>query len=175
MHGFQDLLITRDNESPVMFQDWEIPRLSMTVNFVGAPALPLSEYRNYSQNLIVGASFQVYMPLSQYDPEKLVNIGTNRFTFKPELGISKAFGRLSLELATGIAFFTANDDFYGGKTRSQAPITSIQGHAVYGFKGGIWVAFDANFYWGGRTTVDGVTGQRSSGELTLRPDIEPFL
>ncbi len=150
------------------------PRLSMTVNFVGAPALPLSEYRNYSQNLIVGASFQVYMPLSQYDPEKLVNIGTNRFTFKPELGISKAFGRLSLELATGIAFFTANDDFYGGKTRSQAPITSIQGHAVYGFKGGIWVAFDANFYWGGTYYCGRCYRKRPSGELTLRPDLEPF-
>lgn len=135
------------------------PRLGLTVNFVGAPALSLSDFRNYSQNLIFGASFHVYMPLSQYDPDKLVNIGTNRFTFKPELGISKAFGPLSLELITGISFFTVNNDFYVGKTRSQSPITSIQGHAVYSFKGGIWTAFDASFYWGGRTTVDGVTGQ----------------
>ena len=135
------------------------PRLGLTVNFIGAPALSLSEYRSYSQDLIFGGSFHVYMPLSQYDPEKLVNIGTNRFTFKPELGISKAFGRFSLELITGISFFTVNNDFYGGKTRSQAPITSLQGHAVYSFKGGIWAAFDATFYWGGRTTVDGVSGQ----------------
>ena len=135
------------------------PRLGLTVNFIGAPALSLSEYRSYSQDLIFGASFQVYMPLSQYDPEKLVNIGTNRFTFKPELGISKAFGRFSLELITGISFFTINNDFYGGKTRSQSPVTSLQGHAVYSFKGGIWTAFDATFYWGGRTTVDGVSGQ----------------
>jgi len=134
-------------------------RLGLTVNFVVAPPLSLSEYSSYSQDLIFGAGLQVYMPLSQYDPEKLVNIGTNRFTFKPELGISKAFDHLSLELITGISFFTVNKDFYGGKTRSQAPITSLQGHAVYSFKGGIWAAFDANFYWGGRATVDGVSGQ----------------
>lgn len=134
-------------------------RLGLTVNIVGAPPLSLSEYSSYNQDLIIGAGFQVYMPLSQYDPEKMVNIGTNRFTFKPEFGISKAFGRFSMELITGISFFTVNKDFYGGKTRSQAPIASLQGHAVYSFKGGIWAAFDANFYWGGRTTVDGETGQ----------------
>jgi hypothetical protein len=34
-----------------------------------------------------------------------------------------------MELTTGIAFFTANDDFNEGKTWSQAPISCIQGHA----------------------------------------------
>jgi hypothetical protein len=134
------------------------PRIRMSLNFVGSPALSLSEYRDYKQNLIIGASLQVYMPFGQYDPERLVNIGTHRFAFKPELGISKVFGRFSFELATGVTFFTVNNDFYGGKTRSQAPIGSIQAHAIYSFRGGIWVAFDGNFYWGGRTTVDGITG-----------------
>jgi len=134
------------------------PRIRFSINFVGSPAISLSEYRDYKQNLIIGASLQVYMPLSQYDPEKLVNIGTNRFAFKPELGISRAFSHLSLELATGVTFLTVNNDFYGGKTRSQAPIGSIQAHAVYSFKGGIWLAFDGNYYWGGRTTLDGIKG-----------------
>lgn len=109
----------------------------MTVNFIGAPALPLSEYKNYKQNLIIGASLQIYLPGGQYDPDRLVNIGTNRFTFKPELGISKAFGRLILELAGGAAFYTTNYDFYQGKTRSQATIASIQSHVNYIFRGGI--------------------------------------
>ena len=97
------------------------PRVRMTVNFMGAPALPLSGFKDYKQDLIIGASLQVYMPLSQYDPERLVNIGTNRFTFKPELGISKTFGPLFLELSAGVTFYTVNHDFYQGKTRSQAP------------------------------------------------------
>jgi len=134
------------------------PRLRMTVNFVGAPALPLSGFKDYKQDLIIGASIQVFMPLSQYDPDRIVNIGTNRFTFKPELGISRKFGPLYLELAVGASFYTTNHEFYQGKARSQAPIGSIQGHVIYSFKGGIWAALNGTYYWGGSTTVDGVQG-----------------
>ncbi|MEA3478743.1 MAG: transporter, partial [Bacteroidota bacterium] len=111
-------------------------RLRMTVNFLGAPPLALSEYKGASQDLVAGASLLVYLPMGQYDPEKLVNIGTNRFTIKPELGISRVFGKFSMELATGVAFFTANNDFYGDVTRTQAPIVTLQAHGIYSFKGG---------------------------------------
>lgn len=134
------------------------PRIRMTVNFVGAPALPLSGFKDYHQNLVIGASLQVYVPVSQYDSDRLVNIGTNRFTFKPELGISKTYKRFFFELAGGAAFYTVNTNFYSGKTRSQAPIGSVQGHVIYTFRGGIWAAMDGNYYWGGTTTLDGVEG-----------------
>ena len=61
----------------------------MSLNFIGSPALPLSGFKDYKQKLIVGASLQIRVPVSQYDPDRLVNIGTNRFTFKPELGLSR--------------------------------------------------------------------------------------
>ena len=134
------------------------PRIRMSVNFIGAPALPLAGFKDYKQNFVVGASLQVFLPLGQYDPLRLVNLGTNRFTFKPELGISKTFGRLMVELTGGAQFYTVNNDFYQGKTRSQAPIGSIQGHLNYNFKNGIWAALDATYYWGGHTTVNGVEG-----------------
>jgi hypothetical protein len=133
-------------------------RIRMSVNFIGAPALPLSGFKDYKQDLVVGASLQVFMPTSQYDPDRLVNIGTNRFTFKPELGISKTLGQMQLELTAGAAFYTVNNEFYQGKTRSQDPIGSIQGHVNYNFKKGIWAAIDGTYYWGGSTTVDGVEG-----------------
>jgi hypothetical protein len=133
-------------------------RLRMSVNFIGAPALPLSGFKDYKQDLVVGASFQVYLPLGQYDPDKLVNIGTNRFSFKPELGVSKTLGHLQLEISAGATFYTVNYEFYQGKTRSQNPIGSIQGHVNYNFKKGIWAALDGTYYWGGRTTLDGVEG-----------------
>ena len=87
-----------------------------------------------------------------------MNIGTNRWSFKPELGISKALGPLTLELTTGVTFYTDNHDFLGGKTRAQAPIYSVQGHVSYTVGAGIWVALDGTYYTGGRTTVDGVEG-----------------
>jgi hypothetical protein len=134
------------------------PRIRMSVNFIGAPALPLSGFKDYKQNFVVGASLQIFMPLGQYDPSRLVNLGTNRFTIKPELGMSKAFGHMQLELTGGVAFHTVNNDFYNGKTRSQSPIGSLQGHINYNFKKGIWAAIDGTYYWGGHTTVDGVQG-----------------
>jgi len=133
-------------------------RVRMSVNFIGAPAMPLSGFKDYKQDLVVGASLQICLPLSQYDPDKLVNIGTNRFSFKPELGLSKTLGQLQLELTGGATFYTVNNDFYQGKTRSQDPIGSLQGHVEYNFKRGIWAAIDGTYYWGGRATLDGVEG-----------------
>ncbi|HRI80388.1 MAG TPA: transporter [Cyclobacteriaceae bacterium] len=133
-------------------------RFRMSVNFIGAPPLALSEFKEYKQKFIVGGSLQVQVPMSQYDPTRLVNIGTNRVAIRPELGISKTVKRLFLELAVGVAFYSTNNDFYNGKIRSQKPISSIQGHVIYTTKVGIWLAVDGNYYWGGRTTVDGVEG-----------------
>ena len=132
------------------------PRLRFSVNFYGAPALSPQEFASYRQDLIVGASLQVSIPAGQYDSDKLVNIGTNRWAFKPELGVSKAWDAWTLELAAAASFHTDNKDFFGGQTREQDPIYSIQGHVAYTFPSGIWVALDGTYYTGGQTTVDGV-------------------
>ena len=133
-------------------------RVRMSVNFLGAPALPLSGFKDYKQDLVVGASLQIYLPVGQYDPDRLVNIGTNRFSFKPELGLSKTMGHIQLELTAGATFYTVNNDFFQGKTMSQDFIGSLQGHVNYTFKRGIWAAVDGTYYWGGSTTIDGVEG-----------------
>jgi hypothetical protein len=134
------------------------PSIRMSVNFVGAPALSLAEFKNYKQNFILGASMQVFMPLGQYNPDRVVNLGTNRFTFKPELGISKTVGPLFVDLAAAISIYTVNNNFYNGKIRSQAPIGSVQGHVIYSFTKGMWAAIDGTYYWGGSTVTDGVKG-----------------
>jgi hypothetical protein len=103
----------------------------------------------------VGASLQVSVPAGQYDAAKLVNIGTNRWYFKPELGASKAFGPWIVELKGSVTFFTTNDDFFNGNRRSQDPLYSFQGHAIYEFKRGIWASLDATYFTGGRTTISG--------------------
>ena len=98
------------------------PAFRLSMNFVGAPALTAAEFKNYRQDLIFGMSLRVTAPLGEYDAEKLVNIGTNRWSFKPEIGFSKAFGPWTVELAPGVTFYTDNGDFFGGKTRQVAPL-----------------------------------------------------
>lgn len=136
------------------------PLLRFSVNLYGAPALTMAQYPTYQQDLIVGVSVQITAPLGQYDSEKLLNIGTNRWSFKPELGVSKAWGPLTLEVIPAITFFTTNDDFFGGKTLQQDPLYSVQGHAIYEFFPGLWASLNATYYTGGRTTIDGDEGER---------------
>jgi hypothetical protein len=143
------------------------PKLRFSVNLYGAPALSLDEFANYQQDVIVGASLQVVGPLGQYDDDKLVNLGTNRWTVKPELGISKALGPWILELAAAVSLYTDNDDFLGSHTRAQDPLYSIQGHVIYGFRSGIWVALDGTYYTGGRTTIDGVENDDSQSNTRV--------
>lgn len=143
------------------------PAFRLTVNLYGAPAMGLAEFRSYRQDLIVGVSLQVDVPLGQYDPARLVNLGTNRWTFHPEVGISKKFGSVTAEGALGASFFTTNDDFFGGRRRSQDPIVSAQLHLIFEFVGGSWLALNGTYYAGGRTTVDGVDRNDELGNSRL--------
>jgi len=131
------------------------PQFRGSVNFIGAPALTLEEFRDYQQNFVMGASLKMTAPAGQYDDDKLINVGMNRWSFAPEVGMSKTFGPLILEVAGAVTLYTDNDDFLG-TTLEQAPLYSAQGHAVYTFPRGIWLALNATYYTGGRTTVGGV-------------------
>jgi hypothetical protein len=131
------------------------PAFRISANLLGAPALTLQEFGGYRQDLIVGASVQVGVPLSQYDPSRLLNIGTNRWSVKPEVGVSKAIGSWTIEGQAAVTFFGDNTDFFGGSTRSQEPLYALQGHVVHSFRSGIWAAFDVTYFAGGRSSIDG--------------------
>jgi len=102
-------------------------------------------------------SVVVSAPTGQYDPARAVNVGTNRWAVKPEVGLSHHFkGRFILDAYVGLWLYQDNQKFFGGRVRSQAPIVSSQYHISYDIKPRMWAAFDANFYSGGRTTVNGI-------------------
>lgn len=135
---------------------WGDPRVRLAVNLHGVPAMKPREFAATKAPFTVGASLTVGVPLGQYHPDKLINIGANRWAFKPELGLTRAFGRWTIEAAAGVWVFTDNTDFYVGRTREQDPIGSFQTHLIYTIRPRMWLAFDANYYNGGRTTIDGV-------------------
>ena len=132
------------------------PMLRLAVNLYGGPAMDLKEFAAYQPKTNIGVSLRMLAPLGQYDSSRLINLGTNRWSFKPEVGISRAFGKWSVEFYAGVWFFTDNTDFFGGKTREQDPIGSFQMHTLYTFKPGMWLALDLNYYNGGTTKVDGL-------------------
>ena len=132
------------------------PRFRFSVNLYGAPALSLAEFPGYQQDVIIGTSLAITAPLGQYDASRLINLGNNRWSFKPELGISKRLGPVTLELSGAGTFYTDNDEFLGGHTFSQDPIYQVQGHLIYAFSNGVWAALDATWFAGGSTSIDGV-------------------
>jgi len=116
----------------------------------------LEEFVRYRQETTLGFSVVVVPPVGQYDSRRLINLGSNRWAFKPELGLSKRIGQWYIDVYGGAWFFTDNDDFFGGHVRSQATLGSAQFHLGYEFRAGLWIALNTNFYAGGRTSVDGV-------------------
>jgi hypothetical protein len=143
------------------------PAARFTVNLYGAPAVTLDEFKNYRQDTIVGVSLMTTAPLGQYDDSKIANIGSNRWSFKPEVGVSQALGSWTVEGIGGVAFFTDNDDYFDGHKREQAPIYSLQGHLIYNFQSGIWAALNATYYAGGKTSLDGVQGDDEQSNVRI--------
>ncbi len=142
-------------------------RARFSVNFYGAPALTREDFASYQQDLIIGASLQIGIPIGQYDGDRLLNIGTHRWSFKPEVGISKRWGPFTLELSAAGTLFTDNDDFFGGNLREQRAVYSFQGHAVYALPRGLWAALDFTYFGGGETSINGVVRTNLDGNTRV--------
>ena len=127
----------------------------VAVNLIGGPALDMELFAAAPPRTTLGTSLTVFAPTGQYDGSRLVNLGSNRWAFKPELGLYQPFGPWTVELAAGGFFFTANDDFFGGSRRTQDPLALVQAHVSYVFAPRLWISANAIYYAGGRTTVDG--------------------
>lgn len=160
---FSDVVYTRATSG--LFD----PRVRLSVDVLGAPALSPREFASYRQNWILGVSLELTAPLGEYDPNFLVNLGANRWSIKPELGVSKRAGRWTFELVASRTWFTDNDDFFGGQTREQDPVSAAQAHVIFTFRSHIWAAADWTVYRGGAATIDGTptTGPLSAQRLGL--------
>ncbi|MFN7986568.1 MAG: transporter [Thermoanaerobaculia bacterium] len=128
-------------------------RAKLAVNLLGAHALAPPEFARTRPATVLGVSLTVSAPTGQYSSDRLVNLGANRWAFKPELGFSHPVGRWLLDAYAGVWLFAANHEFYGGVTRTQDPLFTFQAHVSYTVRPSLWIAGDATFYSGGRTTV----------------------
>lgn len=134
-------------------------RMRFAMGLVGAPALTPGEFARREPATSMGASLTVIAPTGQYTPSRLINIGSNRWAFKPEIGISHPIGKWLVEGSAGVWLYTDNAEFLGGQRRSQAPLSVLQFHAGYTFRPGLWLAADAGVYAGGETKLDGIAKQ----------------
>jgi hypothetical protein len=142
--------ITRAGRSDMRF------RLSVLVR--GAPAASIAQIAKAPRRTILGTSLTVVAPTGQFFPDRLINLGTNRWSFKPEFAVSQPMGqKWLLDVYSALWLFTANDSYYPGTFhRTQAPMGAFQAHLSYNFTRKTWAAFDATYYVGGTSTIQGI-------------------
>jgi hypothetical protein len=128
----------------------------VAINLYGAPAMTRQEFAGYRGATNLGVSLVVTAPVGQYVPTQYINVGSNRWLFRPEVGFTRRRGRWTFEGDLATSFFTDNTN-YVGTVRHQAPIVAVQGHLIYTFRPALWIAGDANYWKGGRVTTSDTT------------------
>ena len=134
------------------------PAVQLAVNLIGAPALAMGDMPRYRESTVVGLALLASAPLGQYDPAKLINLGANRWSLRPRVGISQRLGKWHVEALGGVRLFADNNDFFGGKTVTQDPLWTLTIDGVRQFRRGFWLSLGWAVTDGGQTTVDGITG-----------------
>jgi len=136
------------------------PIARFAVNLMGAPVLSGRDFAAYraaaSNETIIGTAVSVQFPVGEYNPDKLINLGQNRYVIRPQIGGVQTWGKLSLELDASVWFFTDNDDFYIDQTREQDPLIAYVSHVYYTIRPGAWVGVSGGYGVGGESTIGGV-------------------
>jgi hypothetical protein len=124
--------------------------IRFAMNLYGAPPLAGKEFAAYNAATecenIIGLGLLVRLPTGEYLEDKLINLGSNRYTITPQLGWVHNRGPWSVELSGSASFATENDEFFKGNTLEEE---------VY-FTG---------YGYGGESTVNGVASNDLKGNL----------
>jgi len=148
--GQQGRQITRSGLGDLKFR--------FTENLIGNPALTPAEFAEREPTTTLGVSLVIVAPTGDYNSDHLINISSNRWAFKPDIGLSQPIGNWFAEAAAGAWLYADNTDFFMGHVRSQDPLWTLQGHAGYNFGPNFWHAVDGTYYTGGQTYVTAVLG-----------------
>ena len=141
-------------------------RLRFAASLLEGTAYTPAEFARREPTTSLGASLTIIAPTGAYDSTKLINVGSNRWTFRPEIGVSQPYGDWFVEGSAGVWIFTDNSKFFANNVRSQDPLMLTQMHVGYNFLPGLWLAFDGTFYAGGETSVNGIRSR--DGQVTSR-------
>ena len=101
-------------------------------------------------------------------PDKLVNIGTNRWSIKPELGLSK--GLRTVDAGTRrwrLPFIPTIMTFSAARPARRTPSTPYRDTCSTTFAPAYGRQLDITYYTGGRTTIDGVEGNDLQKNIRL--------
>ena len=139
---------------------WSDTFVRFAVNLYGAPPLSGEEFAAYRSKIedetILGVGLEVRLPTGHYLEDKLVNLGENRFVFRPQVGFIQTFGKWTTDFNVEVALYTENDEFFDGNTLEQRPMYRTTIHLLRTFNPGQWVGVGFGYEFGGEYAFNGV-------------------
>jgi len=145
----------------------------------GGPALSPEEFANAETTTSIGLSLSTTAPTGQYDSNKILNLGSGRWSFKPEVAVSKPFGpeqRWVFDAYANTYLYTNNNRYRGVEVLRQRGLLGLEGHISYTFNDTVWASLDTRYSSRGDTTVSGIDQNDSQrnfivgSELVVAPN-----
>jgi len=140
----------------------------------GGPALSLKQFEEHKPATTLGVSVAFTAPTGSYDPDKILNLGSHRWSFKPEIALSHPFGaeqKWELNAYVNTYFFTHNVSYHGREILGQEPLPGVEGHFSYSFHGNLWASLDTRYSFRGTTFLNGVTQNNSQQNFILGSEL----
>jgi hypothetical protein len=151
---------------------------AVTALLKGGPALSVAQFEEYRPTTTVGVSFTVTAPTGSYNANKLLNLGTDRWSFKPEIALSQPFGseqKWQCDLYAHAYFFTDNTSYHGVEVLRQQPLPGLEGHVSYFFVHNAWASIDTLYSFRGETVVNGVKQNDAQTNFALGSEVNVSL
>ncbi len=138
------------------------PSVQLDVNLLGTPKIKtIFDYMNYEPTWTLDAAVMLGVPLGQYDADKVVNLGLNRFygriafPFKYHFRIFSPGYRSSLEVVPSVWLFAENDDFVGQKLQND-PMWQLEAHWTHDFTRQFFASLDLLYRKGFQSEINGI-------------------
>jgi hypothetical protein len=142
------------------------PMLEFDINVIGPPAQKdLVDALRYEPKFSMDLLADVALPIGEYDNSQPLNLGQNRWYGRVgapiiwQLGSWAAGERTTLEFLPAVWMFGPNNDFVG-QTLKTDPMFQLDAHLTRDFTETFWGSIDGAWYNGGRTTINGVQGEK---------------
>jgi hypothetical protein len=140
----------------------------------GGPALSVEEFTNYRPTTTVGVSLTVTAPTGLYSPDKILNLGADRWSFNPEIAVSYPFGaqqKWALDAYANSAFYTDNTSYRGSQILGQEALPGFEGHISYSFLDSVVSSLDARYSFRGDTYVNRVDQNNAQKNFILGSEV----
>ena len=144
----------------------------------GGPALSVAEFAKYKPTTTVGVSLTITAPTGLYSPNKVLNLGSERWSFRPEFAVSHPFGheqKWEFDAYANAGFYTDNAFYHRVEILRQQALPGLEGHISYFFTDSLWISLDTRYSFRGTTFVNGVNQNNAQQNFGLGSEVNVSL